>query len=503
MLEVLSLIRSLKNTFALINGIPSEVLSLIPDYSNNEDAELIALTHVCRGWREIFTSRSSLWTLLDCLDIHKTIAYIRRSKSLPLDICLEKSNDQSYSENALYVVAPYLDRLGSLTVCGSVDAIPDLIRRFYRPAPFLRKLKLDLTINRGRAPAFPAFPATLFGGDLSSLRKLTLAGFATSLPWRNLANLTTFKLSRIPGTVDPSFVTQLLDFLESAPLLSDVELDSIPASSNAPPGRVVPIPLLKRPFLSSPSVYSTFLKHLSIPTGASLVLDFPFYGPNPPIFDCLPHNFDNLRNLSPITSISLLLGVGVKFVRFHGPDGQLYLYGTWPDGDDSSHATQCQTFQSLRGLDLSNTRRLAITTCSLSPGNAIDRSSIFQTLLHMNDLRILTLIKCNNLSFIRALNPGKNRSGTVVCPNLEEVILYIKKLDWFYTSELQEMASARAGRHAKRPSITLVSLGVMPPREVFALKPHFLWVEYKVDIESPEWDALPGDEGPSGDGSDV
>ena len=127
----------------------------------------------------------------------------------------------------------------------------------------------------------------------------------------------------------------------------------------------------------------------------------------------------------------------------------------------------------------------------------IDRSSIFQTLLHMKNLRTLTLIECNNHSFIRVLNPGKNSSGTIVCPNLEEIILYVERPDWFCTSELKEMGSVRVRRYAKCPYITLVSLGKMPPKEVFTLKPHFPRVEFKVDVESPEWDALPGGEGMS------
>ncbi|KAF9650820.1 hypothetical protein BDM02DRAFT_3092410, partial [Thelephora ganbajun] len=85
-LEVVSLFRSTKNTFAPINRIPPDVLSLIPDYWERQDMgeDLIALTHVCRDWREIFTSRPSLWTHLACADADKTRLYIERSRFLPL-----------------------------------------------------------------------------------------------------------------------------------------------------------------------------------------------------------------------------------------------------------------------------------------------------------------------------------------------------------------------------------------------------------------------------------
>ena len=76
-LEVLSLVRSMKNTFAPINRVPREVFSLIPEYCKTDEA-LVALTHVCRGWREQFVSRSSLWTSLDCTNVEKTRVYLKR-----------------------------------------------------------------------------------------------------------------------------------------------------------------------------------------------------------------------------------------------------------------------------------------------------------------------------------------------------------------------------------------------------------------------------------------
>ena len=107
----------------------------------------------------------------------------------------------------------------------------------------------------------------------------------------------------------------------------------------------------------------------------------------------------------------------------------------------------------------------------------------------MNNLRTLTLIKCKNLPFICALNPGGNNSGAVACPNLKELVIFLKGFGWSYTPGLKEMASARTRRYTKRPSITIIGLGNMLPKEkVFALREYFPRVEYKVDVESPEWD---------------
>ena len=130
------------NIFAPINQIPSEVFSLIPGYLNDEcGTGLVTLTHVCRAWREIFTSHS-LWAPLNCRDVHKTLTYIERSKSFSLDICLERSKNKSYSRDALHLVVPHIGRLNSLSVSGPPDIIPDLVEHFSRSAPLLRKLEI-------------------------------------------------------------------------------------------------------------------------------------------------------------------------------------------------------------------------------------------------------------------------------------------------------------------------------------------------------------------------
>lgn len=96
------MIRLVVNSFAPINRIPPEVLSLIPDYWYKDvtGEDMIALTHVCRGWRTIFTSRPSLWSSLDCTNVDMTRTYIERSKAAPLELWLEDSPNNSYNKEA-------------------------------------------------------------------------------------------------------------------------------------------------------------------------------------------------------------------------------------------------------------------------------------------------------------------------------------------------------------------------------------------------------------------
>ena len=490
------MVRSVRNIFAPINQIPPEILSLIPDHwcncSMNEG--LITLTHVCHAWRELFISRSSLWTYLDCTDVERTRVYIERSKTSPLEIDLETSDDGAYCDGALLLVAPHIDRLGSLAVCGPSDILADLTKHFACPTPLLKNLKIDLDFDRTRAPNLPG---SLFNGDLSSLRRLSLSGFKTNLPWRNLVNLTTFNLSHFPGTVDPPYTTKLLDFFESTPLLRAITLrHSIPATSNAPPERLVSLTHLKELTTISQRAQSTLLNHLSIPSGALLDITFTFNGESPPILDNLPKNLTNLNNLSHVTTINLTFDTEEKSLRLSGPNGGLYISGAWAAGNSYSRSLERRVLRSLDRFNLSQVQRLTITKfTSLPLNNQLEESSTFRTLLLMNDLRTLTLIKCNNLPFIHALNPEKNKSDTVLCPDLQSLVLYVKKRDWFYLEELVEMASERDERYAKLSSVTIVSLDEMCSRkDVFKLRKFVTSVEYKLDVVSPEWDRVPGDE---------
>lgn len=490
------MVRSVRNNFAPINRIPPEVLSLIPDHlcSCHMDEGIIALTHVCQGWRELFISRSSLWTSLDCTNVGKTRVYIERSKTSPVGIHLEKSYSNAYRSDALLLAAAHINRLRSLTVCGSSGILPDLEKHFSCPAPLLRKLKINFDFDRSRAPSFPM---TLFNGDLSGLRDLSLVGLTTNLPWRNLANLTCFKLSHFPATVDPPFVTRLLDFLESAPLLSEIYLlQSIPISSNAPPERLISLPHLTNLTTISQLTQSALLNHLSIPKGALLVVEFGFSGTNSPIPDNLPKTLNNLNNLSHITEINMSLDTTEKAVRLRGPSGELQMYGTWTAGNLSSHVLERRFFRSLDKFNLSKVRSLVLTKFTAPSANEIQKTSVFQTLLLMKDLRTLTLIKCNNLAFIRALDPEENTSGTILCPDLQELTLYVTKLEWFYPEQLVEMAADRDLGQARLSSVTIVSLDEMcSKKEVFKLRKYVSDVEYKLDTISPKWDFVPGNEG--------
>jgi len=221
-MEVLSLVRSMKNDFAPITRIPSDVFSLIPEYleESGMDKSLIALTHVCRVWRELLVAHPLLWTRLDCANTDKTRVYIKRSRSLPLEISLSFERAKaSYREDAFLLVVPHIGRLKSFSIVGGENPLENLTPHLSCPIPLLRALSINLICH----PA-PVLEGTLLNGDLSSLRTLSLAGVITHLPWENLSELTAFTLSRVP--IGKISITQFLDFLQM-PIASGTSPSSI------------------------------------------------------------------------------------------------------------------------------------------------------------------------------------------------------------------------------------------------------------------------------------
>lgn len=474
--EVIRLVRSIKNTFAPVNRLPLDVLSLIPDYYSEDDVDraLIALTHVCHGWRDLFISRPSLWTRLDFKNTHKTRAYIRRSRPSPLNLHLKsgKINDGAFS-----LVVPLTRRFESLTI---------------------DRLTLQIGFNIGsdlRSSSFPGSPinTVFFNRDLSSLRELHLCGVIAYLPWRNLTNLRVVKLRLGRGCGK----NQILNFLESAPLLHTVhlaELMSEPFSTSA--NRTVHLPNLKDLTIDAAPRHSMLLHHLHIPTGASVTISQSrIYGEEYPLLDYLPERSPAINNISHITAINLLLNSTRKCVQLSGPSGSLRLL-VKSEGwrGFNSYVMDHQIFSSLTRLVIPEVRTLVVSDYWCPSRPEVEASSIFQMLSYVNNLRTIVLVSCKNASLISALDPRGNSSNLVLCSNLERIIVYFSSWSTAYVKSLLATAKNRASTGAKLSSIAFIDLRGLEARkedEISTFKDHATRVEYGVLCAAPAWDEVP------------
>ena len=173
-----------------------------------------------------------------------------------------------------------------------------------------------------------------------------------------------------------------------------------------------------------------------------------------------------------------------------GPSGGFCIIAYGGDITISRHSMDRQILRSLPPPILSTTRRLAISKWKAPNPAEVETDTVFQTLSSMNDLRALILTKCHDLPFILTLDPEKNISKALLCPNLEKLVLYTRLRDGFHIEHLLSMANTRAWRNTLLLSITIVGLDELAPEKVFKLREHVTHVYYRVDDWLPNWDEL-------------
>ena len=414
-------------------------------------------------------SRSCLWTDFDCLDEEKTWVYLKRSGTSPISLSLYRYGPALPYDPFFGIIPHVSGRLMSLFIEGAPDNIQHIASHLYHPAPLLEGF--TIRSNGGPAPRpNQVLSPALFGGDLSSLRKLYLEGVRTELPWRNMANLASFVLGRTsPGEIS---VNQLLDFFESAPHLRHINLYSATPSPAAQHGRLVTLACLERMEITDCRPVSLLLDHLSIPVGASLTTRGDLISSL--IGDLLPRSLENLRNFSNFTTIQLSVVEPNPRMKFSGPNGRVNIIFTNP-GFDGTHLA----LGSLAQLDTSNTENLVIEEGK--PRSS--RGPLYQALLPMTDLRTLTLSGCRSPHiFAQALQPGMNSSEVVVCPKLEELILESPD-GVFDIKSVIKMAAARALRGKKLRMVRLIDKqGEPDPEVMLELKKHVSHVEHAFEL---------------------
>jgi len=397
----------------------------------------------------------------------KTRVYLERSKSSPINLWIGRENDLSPHDSLLQVIPHATSRLKSLTVFTTPERIDHITTHLSHPASHIEHL--SIYCGSGFEPTSqPMLKTALFNGDLSSLRTLYLMRVRTELPWKNMVNLTSFTLGHTPlGEVS---IERLLDFLDSAPRLEIVKLESATPTSGAQNGRLVSLERLKwMSILGDRPCSSLLLDHLLIPVGAKLSMLTNSFGGG--FEGHLPKSLDNLRNLSDFTNITLDFNGTRSDVRFTGPNGQVTLTCVFSPINTTSLAFEC-----LAQIDTSKTEWLEINR-----GNPPSRDPPYRALLRMGNLHELKLSRCQSPHlFIRALHPGISSSGAVVCPKLEDLVLVLRtNSETFNIKNLIGMAAARALMGEKLRTVKIVGgQGEPDPDSVLELGKYVSHVEY-------------------------
>ena len=222
-LAVYTTIREWTNTFAPINRVPSDVLSLIPTHLPSQGDQFRA-SFVCRHWRRTFLRNAALWSRLR---LSKGEAYMKtlleRAKGSPLTILASHMDPV----DAIRLLSPCANQIIGLEFAidhwGDIHRFSEIISG---PLPFLRTLEIDTDWEIGLLPIAKS-TAGLKEFRLH-LRSTPILGFF-SFP-----NLTSFELSVVSAEVLCG--SQLLKFLKASPMLravrfkiiAPISLDDIP-----------------------------------------------------------------------------------------------------------------------------------------------------------------------------------------------------------------------------------------------------------------------------------
>jgi len=399
-------------------------------------------------------------------DEDKVRVYLERSKSSPIDLSLYRRSD-AFSHDPFFQITPLVvGRLESLYIEGTPENLQQITAHLSHPAPLLEWMGISGGCEY--VTDYPRLTPTLFNGDLSSLHYLSLEAVCTGLPWRDMINLTSFALDRMPpGEIS---ITQLLDFFESAPHLSDISLYSTALATGVQGGRSVSLACLKRMRITDHGLPSVLLDHLLIPVGAELILDADLLHGSL-IGDILPRSLGNLRNMSNFTAIRLSDWEAHPSMEFGGPNGKVRIYLISPQ-----HNRTRLMLESLTQFDTSGTRRLEIGNTS-----PLSRGPLCQVLLPMKGLRVLVLYECYSPHiFIHALHPSAISLEVVVCPKLEELVLVLRDdVGAFDMEDVIEMAKARASKGKRLETIRIADRGdISDPGRVLELRKHVGHVEH-------------------------
>ncbi|KAI0720806.1 hypothetical protein C8T65DRAFT_274337 [Cerioporus squamosus] len=232
-----------------INQLPPEVMalifSLVPDdlvstkngpiwrrfssYRTMNARELCPLTAVCRQWRDVALSTSSLWsctydwTRIVARALHDN--YIHRCKGGPLYICI----DGCMSDTTQALLFNHGERVRELHIDAISCRRSTEIKKLYALVHASRLENIE-QCTLGHMTGQPVL-SELLGGTCTKLRKLRLdtVSMFPSSPISSLTHLAILSPARLPNLLGG-----LLAFLDSCPALQELYLYDFAFSSLVP-----------------------------------------------------------------------------------------------------------------------------------------------------------------------------------------------------------------------------------------------------------------------------
>jgi len=277
----------------------------------------IAVTHVCRRWRQVALGDSSLWARITGSSLSsKWIAeMLVRARNAPLILDFAVT---PFPE-VLSKFTPHIFRIRELRLRG-LSAHSRVLREICAlEAPSLEHFELGVSSFDTRAATFHQLGGTtLFRGLAPELRTLSLS--KVSIPWSLIprGQFTQLKIILPRWSTPPSDLNQLLDLLINSPDLEVLVLEfCLPTILfQAPDGQAIHLPRLSCLCLGgSTSRVANLLKMLQLPSSTTLRLRCMSEDPST----------DNVNIVLPRVSANFPVGFRSLRITVNSLNGPIYM----------------------------------------------------------------------------------------------------------------------------------------------------------------------------------
>ena len=305
----------LKNSFQPIQRLPADVIVEVATYLDpracgGDCQPLMAISQLCRYWREALLSNPESWCFVKSEFLGLVPLFLERSGLYPLEINLTNT----WSFYAVGHIRPHAERLAILR-CEVDEANATFLRTLSRLNHSPNLHTLSITSVRTPTVAPESIEMAFLSGDMSTLRTLELLPFPVIPQFTQLKHLVNLRIH-----VTHSTLTAVLDLLAANPSLEKVGLvDNFWSAEDERAAGSTVLGRLK--FLSvERCVPRGFLEKLTFPRGARV---FIRYNPRfiPPAF-ALQQPMEGYANMRGLTSLHVLTG----------PMSDTYLDATGPNG---------------------------------------------------------------------------------------------------------------------------------------------------------------------------
>ena len=381
-------------------------------------------------------------------DVDRTLTYLQRSRSAPIDIGVLSLHSPQDLEVFKYLI-PHITRTRSLIVHGHHAEVRAASLLFCTPSPTLQLLEINSTRGSVR------LPDDFLGQQAPSLSSVSFTGvypaFWSTLP---LPSLIEFKLS-LPESADPFHVGALFHFFSGCPWLQKIYINSKETPQDVTLDQVISLESLVELDYAC-NLVGRIIPYLRLPRLKRLHVSSSFgSGQAQKLADFLPHGGHVL--LAEATKMLYYSDEQSQEVRFYG-DETLLSYTAFRTTADRSPIDwffdeTCIPFGRIEKLIVGG----SVTVDS--PINILD----------FKNLRIFQMIQWNTSfaeGLLRSLHP--HPGGEIPCQSLREI-------QYTYRGSLRPLVNLVKERKRAGHQLRLVSLSIIHGSEedlVEELKEH-------------------------------